>query len=319
MSACVMPARTETFLVTEHLVEQRLDTFLRSRFVAVSRESIRRLIEQGEIKVNGRKVKPSHRPVCGENIEVHWPAPKSLDVQPEEIPLQILHEDESLLVLDKDSGLVIHPAAGHEAHTLVNGLLHHCRGELSGIGGVARPGIVHRLDKETSGCLVVAKTDLAHIGLAKQFEERKIEKVYEALVCGHLVNQQGDIRAAIARHPSHRKRMAVTEGQGREAWTTYRVLDSLNGVDHVEALLHTGRTHQIRVHFQHLGNPVAGDSLYGNRQNTRLHELTGCVVPRVMLHARTLGFTHPRTNQRMMFNAPLPADFQAAIQALKAT
>lgn len=312
-----MPTRTETVLVTELSVNQRLDTFLRSHFAAVSRETIRRLIEQGEIRVNGRKVKPSHRPIYGESIEVHWPEPKSLDVHPEEIPLEILHEDESLLVLDKPAGLVIHPAAGHEAHTLVNALVHHCRGELSGIGGVARPGIVHRLDKETSGCLVVAKNDTAHLGLAKQFEERKIEKVYEALVCGHMTNHRGEIRAAIARHPSHRKRMAVTGGQGREAWTTYRVLESLNGADHVEVFLHTGRTHQIRAHFQHLGNPLAGDSLYGNRQNLRLHELTGCVVPRVMLHARILRFIHPLTAERVAFNAPIPADFHAVILGLK--
>ncbi|MDA1272630.1 MAG: RluA family pseudouridine synthase [Verrucomicrobia bacterium] len=312
-----MSERSETVFVTDLYVNQRLDTFLRSRFAAVSRETIRRLIDQGEIRVDGGTVKPSHRPVYGERIDVHWPEPKSLNVKPEEIPLDILYEDDGLLVLNKTAGLVVHPAAGHEEHTLVNALLHYCRGRLSGIGGVARPGIVHRLDKETSGCLVVAKSDAAHLGLSKQFAERQTEKVYEAIVCGHLRKPEGEIRAAIARHPSHRKRMAVTGGKGREAWTTYRLLGRLRDCDHVEAELHTGRTHQLRVHFQHVGHPLAGDSLYGSRQTQRLEAQTGYVVPRVMLHARTLKFSHPDTGQRMTFNAPLPDDFLAAFQALQ--
>lgn len=313
-----MPNRSETVLVTDLFVNQRLDTFLRSHFSAVSRETIRRLIERGEIRVDGRIVKASHRPVHGERIDLNWPEPKSLDVCPEDIPLEILYEDEGLLVLNKPPGLVVHPAAGHEEHTLVNALLHHCRGQLSGIGGVARPGIVHRLDKETSGCLVVAKNDAAHMGLSTQFAERQTQKIYEAIVCGHLQRSKGEIHAAIARHPSHRKRMAVTDGKGREAWTSYRVLARLNGCDHVEAELHTGRTHQLRVHFQHLGNPLAGDSVYGSRQTQRLEEQTDIAIPRVMLHARMLTFAHPQTGDRMTFNAPMPDDFLAVIQTLQA-
>ena len=214
---------------------------------------------------------------------------------------------------------MVHPAAGHDAHTLVNALLHHCRGELSGIGGVARPGIVHRLDKETSGCLVVAKNDETHMALSTQFAGRQIEKIYHAILCGVLPREEGNIRAAIARHPSHRKRMAVRDDDaGRAAHTAYRVLERLREATLVEAVLHTGRTHQIRVHFQHLGFPVAGDATYGQRQSSRLAELTGYKAPRVMLHAHRLGFTHPRTGKRLRLESPWPEDFQDAVKFLKA-
>jgi 23S rRNA pseudouridine1911/1915/1917 synthase len=222
-----------------------------------------------------------------------------------------------LLVLNKPPGIVVHPAAGNEAHTLVNALLHHCRGNLSGIGGVARPGIVHRLDKDTSGCLVVAKNDAAHQGLAEQFASRSVEKVYLAIVCGELPRERGDIRAALARHPTHRKRMAVTNGTGREAWTSYRVIERLKDVTLVEALLHTGRTHQIRVHFQHLGYPIVGDETYAKRQSARLKELTNYAAPRQLLHAYKLGFAHPRTAKKMELQAPWPEDFQAALKAFR--
>jgi 23S rRNA pseudouridine1911/1915/1917 synthase len=233
------------------------------------------------------------------------------------MPLAVLFEDDVLLVLNKPPGLVVHPAAGHEEHTLVNALLHHCAGKLSGIGGVARPGIVHRLDKETSGCLVVAKNDEAHVALSAQFAGRKVEKVYDAIVCGELQRSEGEIRAAIARHPSHRKRMAVTDDTGRESWTSYRVLERLRSSTLVEASLHTGRTHQIRVHFQHIGHPLAGDHVYGQRQNWRFEELVGFGAPRVMLHARQLGFVHPRTGKWLCFDAPRPDDFEEFRRALR--
>ncbi len=314
-----MSSRTQTVTVKTSLPMERLDTYLRTEFPAVSRGTIQRLIEQGHIRVNGRTVKPTHHPVAGDVVEVHWPDARPAEAQPEEIPLDILFEDKDLLVLNKPPGLVVHPAAGHEEHTLVNALLHHCAGELSGIGGVARPGIVHRLDKETSGCLVVAKTDTAHLALAEQFAGRTMEKTYHAIVCGEVTREQGEIRAAIARHPSHRKRMAVTDGQGREAWTSYRVLERLRSATLVEALLHTGRTHQIRVHFQHLGFPVAGDTTYGSRQNARLIEVTGHTAPRQMLHAYKLGFMHPRKKKKLSFEAPWPKDFEAALEALRRT
>ena len=312
-----MAKRTETLTLEKSLPTQRLDTFLRSQFPAVSRGMLQRLIDEGHIKVNGQRVKPTHHPRAGDEIEVYWPEARPAVAQPEEIPLDVLFEDEDLLVLNKAPGLVVHPAAGHEEHTLVNALLHHCRGQLSGIGGVARPGIVHRLDKDTSGCLVVAKNDLTHHGLAEQFAGRTVEKTYLAITCGEVPRLAGEIRAAIARHPSHRKKMAVTEGDGREAWTSYRVVERLRGATLVQALLHTGRTHQIRVHFQHLGFPIFGDPTYGARPSLRMAEVSGRAAPRVMLHAWKLAFTHPRTTKTVQFEAPLPEDFVQVLKALR--
>src|SRR5437773_8604339 len=237
-------------VVEKSLPAERLDVFVRSQFPTISRGAVQRLIERGAIRVNGRAVKVTHHPRAGERIEIHWPGTEPATARAEEMPLDILYEDDALLVLNKPPGLVVHPSAGHEEHTLVNALLHHCRGQLSGIGGVARPGIVHRLDKDTSGCLVVAKNDETHLALSAQFASRKVEKVYHAIVCGEVARDRGDIRAAIARHPSHRKCMAVDEEKGRQAHTGYRVLKRLEDATLVEAYLHTGRTHQIRVHFK---------------------------------------------------------------------
>jgi len=313
-----MPSRTEMLTVEKSLPGGRLDVFLRTKFPAASRGALQRLIEQGHVRVNGQTTKPTHSPRAGEEIEIHWPEARPAEAQPEAMPLDILFEDQSLLVLNKPAGLVVHPAAGHEEHTLVNALLHHCAGELSGIGGVARPGIVHRLDKETSGCLVVAKNDGTHLALSKHFAERRVEKIYNAIVCGELARASGEIRAPIARHPSHRKRMAVRDDDsGRAAHTSWRVLEKLNLATLVEAQIHTGRTHQIRVHFQFLGHPLVGDELYGSKQNKQLAELTGCAAPRVMLHARELSFIHPRTEKAMSFESPLPEDFRATLKLLR--
>jgi 23S rRNA pseudouridine1911/1915/1917 synthase len=309
--------RTETFAVEKSVPGERLDKFLCSRFPAASRGAIQRLIEEGHITVNGRRVKPKHEPRLGEMISVTWPEARPAEAHPEEIPLDVLYEDKDLLVLNKAPGIVVHPAAGHEEHTLVNALLHHCKGQLSGIGGVARPGIVHRLDKETSGCMVVAKNDATHLALSEQFAGRTMDKTYLAIVCGELRRESGEIRAAIARHASHRKRMAVTEGDGREARTTYRVLERLLYSTLVEASLHTGRTHQIRVHFQHIGFPVAGDETYGAKQTRKLTELTNYTPPRLLLHAHKLAFVHPRTARRRKFEAPRPPDFEEALGALR--
>ena len=309
----------EHFVVEKSLPDMRFDQFLREKFPAASRGVFKRLIEDGHVRVNGKTVKATHTPRAGEQVEIHWPQPRPAEAQPEEMPLDILFEDKSLLVLNKPAGLVVHPAAGHEEHTLVNALLHHCRGSLSGIGGVARPGIVHRLDKETSGCLVIAKNDETHLALAKQFSERHVEKIYNAILCGETARESGEIRAAIARHPSHRKRMAVRDDDsGRAAHTKWRVLERLAGATFVEARILTGRTHQIRVHFQFLGYPVAGDETYGARQNRKLAEARGCEAPRVMLHSRELAFTHPRTEKLVRFEAPLPKDFQETLKALRA-
>ncbi len=296
---------------------KRLDAWLRIKLPGLSRGAIQRLMEQGYIRVNGKTIKPTHTPRAGERVEVELPEPQPAEALPEEIPLDILYEDEVLMVLNKPPGLVVHPAAGHETRTLVNALLHHCKGQLSGIGGVARPGIVHRLDKDTSGCLVVAKNDDAHLALSAQFASRKIEKVYHGIVCGEMARDRGEIRAAIARHPSHRKCMAVDEEFGREAHTSYRVLERLKGATLAEARLHTGRTHQIRVHFKFLGYPLVGDMTYGHRHNQRLEGLTGYKAARQMLHAFRLAFVHPRTGRRVQFEAPRPEDFKDALVALR--
>jgi 23S rRNA pseudouridine1911/1915/1917 synthase len=313
-----MTSPSETFIVEESRPGERFDVFLRGKFPAVSRGTLQRLIEQENIRVNGQPVKATHTPRAGEQVEVHWPTARPAEAQPENIPLEILFEDKFLLVLNKPAGLVVHPAAGHEEHTLVNALLHHCQGSLSGIGGVARPGIVHRLDKETSGCLVVAKNDETHLALSEQFANRVVQKIYHAIVCGELARDAGEIHAAIARHPTHRKRMAVhDDGDGRAAHTSYRVLEKLSHATLVEAQIHTGRTHQIRVHFQFLGHPLVGDETYGDRQNRRLKELTNYAAPRVLLHAKELSFTHPRTGKKLKFTAPLPGDFKQALKLLR--
>ena len=290
---------------------------MRSQFPAVSRGTLQRLIEGGHITVNQKSVKPTHHPAAGDRIAVHWPEPKPSQAQPEAMPLAILFEDADLLVLNKPAGLVVHPGAGHEEHTLVNALLHHCAGQLSGIGGVARPGIVHRLDKDTSGCLVVAKNDATHLALSAQFAERSLEKSYHALLCGNTLSEAGEIRAPIARHPTQRKRMTVRD-QGRDAFTSFRVIERFPNATLVEARIHTGRTHQIRVHFEYIGAPVVGDSVYAKRHNVRLQELTGYQAPRQMLHATRLKLRHPSLDKLMEFQAPWPQDFELAKRALSA-
>ena len=299
------------------LPSERLDAYLRSLFPMLSRGTVQRMLSEGNITVNRALSKPSHHPRAGEEIQISWPEPLALDARPQEMPLAILFEDADLLVLNKAPGVVVHPAAGHSEGTLVNGLLHHCAGQLSGIGGVARPGIVHRLDQDTSGCLVVAKNDEAHLGLSRQFAARSTGKVYLAIVHGRIGPEDGEIRAAIARHPTHRKRMAVAEGQGRSAHTSFKVVQRFAAATLVEAVLHTGRTHQLRVHFQHLGFPLIGDAVYGKRWNKRLEEAVGYAAPRQMLHAWKLSFDHPRSSQRLTIEAPIPDDFTAALRALE--
>ncbi len=312
-----MSSRSESFTIEQSLPRERLDKFLTTIYPAVSRGMLQRLIDEGHIKVNDLAIKPTHPPRAGEVVTVHWPEARPAEAQAEDIPLNVLFEDKDLLVLNKAPGIVVHPAAGNEEHTLVNALLHHCKGQLSGIGGVERPGIVHRLDKETSGCLVVAKNDATHIALCEQFAARTTQKTYLAILCGQVPRASGEIRAAIARHPSHRRRMAVSMGEGRDSWTSYRVTERLLYSTLVEADLHTGRTHQIRVHFQHIGFPVAGDDTYGERQTKKLTELTDYAAPRVLLHAHKLAFTHPRTKRKKTVTAPMPADFQEALKRLR--
>ena len=289
--------------VTPEAAGHRLDHFLAGTLPHLSRSRVQALIKDGHILVNGAPSKPSEKIRLGQQITVEEPAATPVaGTSAEAIPLEVLFEDADLLVLNKPAGMVVHPAAGNPTGTLVNALLHHCT-TLSGIGGEQRPGIVHRLDKETSGCLVVAKNDLAHQGLSRQFALRKVLKVYLALAAGFFTKKTGVITTEIGRHPIHRKKMSVVEtGRGRPSTTDYRVLKELSNASLVECTLHTGRTHQIRVHLKHLGHPILGDALYGKRAE----------FPRQMLHAWKLGFTHPRTNEWMEFQAPVPQDFIAA-------
>ena len=309
-------SRHETLAVKLVQPQARLDKFLHETFPDTSRSAFQRLIESGDVQVDGRPSKATHHPRAGEEITIQWPAPMAAEALPEDIPLDILFEDDRLLVLNKPAGIVVHPAAGHASGTLVNALLHHCAGQLSGIGGVARPGIVHRLDKDTSGCLVVAKDDSAHLALSTQFAERTTTKIYHALVCGQLSKARHTVKEPLARHPVHRKKIAITPN-GRQAHTDFRVLEKLNQSALMEATLHTGRTHQIRVHLQHLGFPVVGDAIYGGRSARAFAQATGYTAPRQMLHAFSLGFDHPASGKRQTAEAPVPEDFTKAMDFLK--
>lgn len=315
-----MANRSDSIIVEQSLPFERLDVFLKSQLPQVSRGVLQSMIEDGAILVGGKRVKPTYSPRAGDVVQIVWPEPISPRAEPEEMPLDVLYEDDQIIVINKPAGLVVHPAVGHHGGTLVNALLHHCRGQLSGIAGVARPGIVHRLDMDTSGCIVVAKTNEAHLNLAAQFEERSTTKIYRAILCGELRTQAGDIQVGIARHPTHRKRMAATEGaNARDAWTNFQVVERLHAATLVECRLHTGRTHQIRVHFQYIGHPLVGDTVYGTKQNARLKSLMRYAAPRQMLHALKLGLTHPISQKTLEFEAPLPADFTAALNALRSS
>ena len=286
--------------ITAEEAGERLDRFVAARMPELSRSRVQALVKTGGILLNGAAARSSEPLRAGDEISVTVPqAAPETEMQAEDIPLAILHEDADLLVVNKPAGLVVHPGAGNPTGTLVQALLHHCT-DLSGIGGVERPGIVHRLDKETSGCLVVAKNDAAHQSLAAQFAGRTTEKTYLAIVEGALRRGSGVIDAPIGRHRVHRQKMAVVPAEkGREAVTHYRVLASGDGLSLVECQPRTGRTHQIRVHLKHLGHPLAGDPVYGRRGKFGRH----------MLHAWKLAFTHPRGGERMQFVAPVPVDF----------
>jgi 23S rRNA pseudouridine1911/1915/1917 synthase len=291
-------------VVTENDAKLRLDQFLAKRFPEYSRSRIQQLIRSGFVRLNEQTTRPRHIVRRGDKIDLREPPVEKIDIRPEPIPLDILFEDDDLIIINKPAGLTVHPGAGQREHTLVNALLSHCT-TLSGIGGKERPGIVHRLDKETSGCLVVAKNDIAHRELSKQFAARTVEKTYLALVAGKLRKAAGVIEEKIGRHPVHRQRMRVTSLRGRTAKTEYRVIRSSQQASLIECRLHSGRTHQIRVHLHHLGHAVLGDKVYAPRFAKDF--------PRQMLHAWKLGFRHPRTGEWSLFETPLPADFKEAI------
>jgi 23S rRNA pseudouridine1911/1915/1917 synthase len=285
---------------------QRLDLFL-ARVSGLSRARVQALIEEGAARVGGRVQKPRYLVRAGERVSLAVPPTVPLALTPESIPLDILYEDEHLLVLNKPAGLVVHPGAGRTTGTLVHALLAHCA-QLPGIGGVERPGIVHRLDRDTSGVMVVAKTEAAHQSLSWQFKQRAVRKRYLALAHGEIPRETGRIEAAIGRRPDDRTRMGVRSEGGRAARTAYRVLRRLPGMTLVELGLETGRTHQIRVHLAHLGHPVVGDRVYGGRRARRARATEG-VPERQMLHAWRLAFRHPISEAWLEFTAPPPQDF----------
>jgi 23S rRNA pseudouridine1911/1915/1917 synthase len=309
--------RTE-FIVTAGESPKRLDHFLANREPYFSRTALQRLIEDGHITVGGQVVKPSHKVRPGDHIVLVVPRPEPIDISPEPIPLVIVYEDESLLVLNKPAGLVVHPAPGHWTGTLVNALLHHIQsgeGHLSSIGGKERPGLVHRLDKETTGILVVAKTDQAHRALAGQFKAHSITRVYEALVWGGPKTREGRIELSIGRDTKDRKTFSARTTNPKESLTSYRVKERFGLVAaHMELFPGTGRTHQLRVHLKAIGCPILGDQTYGGK---KVMIVEGIVIPRVMLHARVLGFMHPVSNHMLTFSADLPEDMVAVRNALK--
>jgi 23S rRNA pseudouridine1911/1915/1917 synthase len=297
-------------IVTAELAGMRLDQFLAAELPQFSRSRVQQLIRDGFVTLNETKPRPRDAVRSGDRVQITEPPLTQIEAQPEKMTLDVLHEDEDLIVINKPAGLVVHPGAGNQEHTLVNALLAHCT-NLSGIGGKERPGIVHRLDKETSGCIVVAKNDATHRALALQFATRDTEKIYLALVRGTPAKRRGLIDAPIARHKINRQKMAVGSTRGRSARTEYRVLKIGDGISLLECSLHSGRTHQIRVHMHHIGHPILGDKLYGSAGRN--------VYPRQMLHAWKLGFIHPRTNGRATFEAPIPPDFVAAAPTLTET
>ena len=296
----------------------RLDRALAAAVPTLSRERLKSLIRSGAVEAEGREVRDPATKVRGEEaLRVLVPEPRPAHNEAQDIPLTIAFEDEHLLVVDKPAGLVVHPAAGNFDGTLVNALLHHCGGSLSGIGGVARPGIVHRIDKDTSGLLVVAKTDVAHEGLAKQFAAHSIDRRYLAIVNGVPKAAAGTVDAPLARSATNRKKIAIVEdGRGKRAVTHWKRLQVLNAAALVECRLETGRTHQVRVHMASLGHPLLGDPVYSRSGKTHGKLLNELQFHRQALHAAELGFTHPVTRRRLSFSSPMPPDMQELFNAL---
>jgi len=296
----------------------RLDRALAAAIPTLSRERLKALIRNGAVEKAGAPVRDPATKVRGnEQLLLAVPEPEPAHNEPQDIPLRVVFEDEHLLVVDKPAGLVVHPAAGNRDGTLVNALLHHCGGSLSGIGGVARPGIVHRIDKDTSGLLVVAKTDVAHERLAKQFAAHSVERRYLAIVAGVPKVVEGTVDAPLARSSSNRKKIAIVEtGRGKRAVTHWRRLTALNDAALVECRLETGRTHQVRVHMASIGHPLLGDQVYGGSGKTHRKTLNDLSFHRQALHAAELGFIHPVTKHRLSFASAMPADMQELFNAL---
>ncbi len=289
---------------------QRLDSYLAAHLDGTSRSAAARLCETGCVVLNGQPLNKKYKLVGGEAIEVTLPAVTEVELKPQNIPLDVVYEDEDVIVVNKPTGLVVHPAPGHPDGTLVNALMYHCGDSLSGIGGEKRPGIVHRIDRDTSGLIIAAKNDAAHLGLAAQLADHTLARTYECLVVGNLREDSGTVDAPIGRHPTDRKKMTVTQRGSRHAVTHWEVIARYRGVTHVRCHLETGRTHQIRVHMAYIGHPILGDTVYGAKKP--VPGLTG-----QCLHAAGLQFIHPRTGEMVRLTCPLPEEFQKYLRKLE--
>lgn len=305
---------TLTFKAELPDVGKRIDIFVAER-ADMTRSASQKVLAEGGILVNAKAIKKNYKIAENDTVEVELPEPAELDAVPEDIPVDIVYEDAYLAVVNKPKGMVVHPAPGNYTGTLVNALLYHMKGRLSSINGVIRPGIVHRIDKNTSGLLMIAKTDEAHLGLAEQIKEHSFERRYEAILVGNLKDDEGTIDAPIGRHPEDRKKMAVVQG-AREAVTHYRVIERFPGYCHVEFILETGRTHQIRVHSKSVGHPVLGDTLYGAGK-TKFEIQNKALIEEQTLHARTVGFIHPVTGEKLSFTSSLPEYFDILLTKLR--
>lgn len=298
------------FTVTEEFDGERLDKFLSNQIKDCSRSMIVQLIENENVFINQAPCNKKDKLKPNDTVSINIPEPVEYQAEPENIPLDIVYEDDDLLVVNKAKGMVVHPAPGNYSGTLVNALLFHCNGSLSGINGVMRPGIVHRIDKNTSGLLIVAKSDFAHKALAKQIKEHSFTREYEAVVCGNLKEDRGTVDAPIGRNPNDRKKMCVTEKNSKKALTHYEVIARYAGCTHIKCILETGRTHQIRVHMAYLGHPVCGDDVYGGRTKEKFSFEGQC------LHAKKIGFVHPESGEFMFFDSELPDYFQDYLKKL---
>lgn len=288
----------------------RIDKYLSDNMEDISRSYLQKLLKEKSITVNEKEIKANYKVQEGDMVSVSVPEPEEPDILPEEIPLDILYEDDSLMVVNKPKNMVVHPSAGHLSGTLVNAVLFHCKGNLSGINGIMRPGIVHRIDKDTTGALLICKTDTCHRILAEQLKVHSITRKYRAVVQGNLKDDEGTIEGPVGRHPADRKKMAINYKNGKEAVTHYRVLERFGNATYIECQLETGRTHQIRVHMASIGHPLLGDTTYGSAKNP--YHLQGQA-----LHAMVLGFLHPVTNTYMEFTAPLPEYFLKLLEKLR--
>lgn len=297
------------FIITEEGEGERIDKYLNLLMEDLSRSYLQKLLAEGYVTVNGKGIKANYRLKQDDNICLLVPPAITPDITPEKIPLSILYEDSDLIVVNKPKGMVVHPAAGHYSGTLVNALLCHCKGNLSGINGVLRPGIVHRIDMNTTGSVIACKNDFSHASIAAQLKEHSIVRKYHAIVCGNLRDDNGTIHTLIGRHPVDRKKMAVVQAGGKEAITHYRVIERFGNYTYVECQLETGRTHQIRVHMASIGHPLLGDDIYGNKKVP--YHLQGQT-----LHAKILGFHHPSTGEYVETDAPLPDYFVELLKKL---